>query len=280
MTLIDGFLLAAGLGTRMGPLSEALPKPAWPLRGRSLLQRGAEAFRAEGFARLACNAHLHPDRLREAAEGVEVFEEPALLGSAGGLLHARGRVGDALLTWNADALGERVPFAALKAAHLANGAELTWLLLPHPGGPWTKVWLDEEGRILRDGETGHGPYLFTGAAAWSPGALALLPEGLSEVRDLLPRLARQRGFVAEPFPWREVGTPDALIEAATDLAPDQEGRLPGCYVHPSAQPGPEAAARFRRCVLGPHAAPPPAAEDHDAFWSGTADGRQVRLALA
>ncbi len=278
MTTLDGFLLAAGLGTRMGSLSETLPKPAWTIGGRSLLQHGADALRAEGFARLGCNAHLHADRLREAAEGLEVFEEPTLLGSAGGLLHARGRVGDALLTWNADALGERVPFAALKTAHLASGADLTWLLLPHPGGPWTKVWLDADRRVRMDGE-GAGPYLFTGAACWSPSALALLPEGPNEVRDLLPRLDH-RGFVAESFPWREVGTPDALIAAAAELAPDQEGRVKGCYLHPASEPGPDAAGRFTRCVLGPRAAPPPAVNDRDAFWFGAEDGTQVRLALA
>jgi len=278
MIAIDGFLLAAGLGTRMGPLSEALPKPAWTLRGKSLLQWGAGALRAEGFARLACNVHLHPERLRETAEGIEVFEEPILLGSAGGLLHARGRVEDALLTWNADALGERIPFAALKEAHLASGADLTWLLVPHPGGPWTKVWLDDENRILHGG-TGRGPFHFPGAACWSPRALALLPEGPSEVRGLLPRLDH-RAFVVEPFLWHEVGSPDALLGAAAALAPDQEGRLPGCYVHPSAQPGPEAASRFRRCIFGPGAAPHPAMQDRDALWFGMEDGTQVRLALA
>ncbi|HXC17976.1 MAG TPA: sugar phosphate nucleotidyltransferase [Holophagaceae bacterium] len=279
MTTLDGFLLAAGLGTRMGPLSETLPKPAWTLRNRSLLQWSAEAFHAEGFMRLACNAHLHPERIREIAEGIDIFEEPALLGSAGGLLPARDRVGDALLTWNADSFAERVPFRALRAAHLASGADLTWLLVPHPGGPWTKVWLGAEGRVLRAGETGEGPYLFTGAACWSPAALALLPEGPSEVRDLLPRLRHHRGLVVEAFPWREVGTPDALIAAASDLAPEQEGRLAGSYLHPASLPGPDATSRFRRCVLGPRAAPPSAAHDHDAFWFGSADGTQVRLAL-
>ena len=279
MEPLDGFLLAAGLGARMGPLSQALPKPAWTVRRRSLLQWGARAFRNEGFTRLACNAHLLPDHLEEVAEGIEVFQEPHLMGSAGGLLHARDRVGDALLTWNADSLAEWVPFGALKAAHLASGAELTWLLVPHPGGPWTRVWLDAEGRVLPAGGTGQGPYLFTGAAAWSRGALALVPENPSEVRDLLPRLRHHRGLVTEAFPWHEVGTPDALIAAAAELAPEQEGRLPGCYLHPSADPGPGAESRFRHCILGPRAAPHPAMQDHDAFWFGTADGTQIRLHL-
>ena len=272
---LEGFILAAGLGTRMGPLSTCLPKPAWPLGGRSLLQWSAEGLRRAEFTRLACNAHLHPELLRAAAGDLEVWEEPHLLGSAGGLRHARGRVREALLVWNGDALGE-VPWAPLRAAHLAGGAPLTWLLVPHPGGPWNPVYTDEAGRILPLGSPSgpRGPFHFTGAAAWSPEALDLLPEGPSEVRDLLPRLREHRGLVVPPFPWREVGTPDQLIEAAAALAPEGEGRLPGCYVHPTARP----AGRLSRCVLGPGAAPGAAFEDADALWFGTPD-RQVRLAL-
>ena len=275
MKSLEGFLLAAGLGTRMEPLSQVLPKSAWTLKGRSLLQWGAEALRNEGFAALACNAHLHAEHLRDIATGLEVFDEPQLLGSAGALVPARNRVQEALLTWNADIFALQVPFAALRAAHLASGAQLTWLLLPHPGGPWTEVWLDETHRILPRGQQGQGPYLFTGAACWSPEALGLLPPGPSEVRDLLPRLHRHHGHVVDPFPWREVGTPDALITAASELAPDQEGRVPGCYLHPTAS---APLGVFHRCILGPGAAPHPAMEDRDAFWFAEGD-HQVRLAL-
>ena len=276
---LEGFLLAAGLGVRMGPLSQCLPKPAWTLGGKPLLQWGAEALREAGATRLACNAHLRMDAVRAVANGLEVCEEPWLLGSAGGLLHARGRVAAELLTWNADVWAEAVPFERLREHHREAHAALSWLLVPHPGGPWNPVWLDASGRVLPKGTTGpRGPYHFTGAAAWSPGALALLPEGPSEMDDLRPRLAAlpvgHLGVVVEPFPWREVGTPDALIQAAADLAPDQEGRLPGCYLHPEARP----AGRLTRCVLGPGAAPPPATTDADALWF-EAGGNQVRLGL-
>jgi NDP-sugar pyrophosphorylase family protein len=219
------------------------------------------------------------DAVRAVANGLEVCEEPRLLGSAGGLLHARGRVAAELLTWNADVWAEAVPFERLREHHREAHAALSWLLVPHPGGPWNPVWLDASGRVLPKGTTGpRGPYHFTGAAAWSPGALALLPEGPSEMDDLRPRLAAlpvgHLGVVVEPFPWREVGTPDALIQAAADLAPDQEGRLPGCYLHPEARP----AGRLTRCVLGPGAAPPPATTDADALWF-EAGGNQVRLGL-
>jgi NDP-sugar pyrophosphorylase family protein len=272
---LEGFLLAAGLGLRMGPLSQCLPKPAWTLQGRPLLQWGAGALRAHGIRRIGCNAHLHVDRLRAVADGLEVFEEPRLLGSAGGLLHARDRVASELITWNADVWAEAVPFDRLRDGHREAAATLSWLLVPHLGGPWNPVWVDDQGRVLPKGESGtQGPFHFTGAAAWSPEALALLPEGPSEVDDLRPRLPFHLGVVVEPFPWREVGTAEALIQAAAELAPDQEGRLLGCYLHPTARPG----GRLTGCVLGPGATPPAAITDVDALWFEEG-GNQVRLGL-
>lgn len=275
MQPLDGFVLAAGLGTRMGPLSLCLPKPAWTLEGVPLLQWAARSLREAGLHRLGCNAHHLPERLREAAgPGLEVFEEPALLGSAGGLRHALGRAVDPLAVWNADALAE-VPWMTFLAEHRRRRAQLSWLLVPHPGGPWNPVWLDATGRVLPAGQTGEGPYHFTGASLWGPEALALLPEGPSDTKaHILPRLQGHYGVVVEPFPWREVGTPDQLIEAAALLAPGHEGRLPGCYVHPGARSG----GRLQRCVLGPGADFPLGREDRDAFWFGSGD-RQVRVDL-
>lgn len=274
---VDGFILAAGLGTRMGPLSQVLPKPAWTLGGRTLLAWAAAGLREAGMERLACNAHHLPGRLAEAAEaaGVEVCPEPVLLGSAGGLRHVRERAAEHLAVCNGD-IWARAPWARLRSAHLERGADLSWLLVPHPGGPWNPVWLDRHGRILPPGETGEGPYHFWGPAFWSRRALALLPgDGPVDVkRDILPHLPRALGVVVEPFEALEIGSPDQLIEAAAAVAPAQEGRLPGCYVHPSAEP----AGSLRRCVLGPGARPHPAFQDQDGFWFEEG-GHQVRLPI-
>ncbi|MBK8791970.1 MAG: NTP transferase domain-containing protein [Holophaga sp.] len=272
---LDGFLLTAGLGTRMGPLSRVLPKPAWTLRGKPLLQWGADGLRRAGLLHLACNAHHLPERLKQAAgTSLEVCPEPHLLGSAGGLRHALGRAVDPLAVWNGDALAE-VPWAAFIAEHKLRGAELSWLLVPHPGGPWNPVWLDAHGRVLPQGETGEGPYHFTGAALWGSAALALLPDGPSDTkRDILPRLQHHAGIVVAPFPWLDIGSPDHLIAAAAQIAPHEEGRLPGCYLHPEAR----LSGQFQRCVLGPGAEPPAAVQDANALWYGEA-GRQIRLGL-
>ncbi len=179
------------------------------------------------------------------------------------------------LSWNADVWAEAVPFGRLRAAHREARATLSWLLIPHPGGPWNPVWMDEQDRVLPKDVVGpKGPFHFTGAAAWSPEALALLPEGPSEVNDLRPRLPFHLGVVVEPFAWREVGTADALIAVAAELAPEQEGRLPGCYVHPTARP----VGSLTRCVLGPRAAPMASITDSDALWFEE-HGNQVRLGL-
>lgn len=273
--VLDGFILAAGLGTRMGVLSEVLPKPAWTLNGRSLLALGAESMRAAGLEHLACNAHHLRERLEMAAgTGIEVYFEPTLLGSAGGLRHALGRAADPLAVWNGDALAE-VPWGRFIAEHRLRGADLSWLLVPHPGGPWNPVWLDPTGRILPPGKTGEGPYHFTGASLWSPFALGLLPEGPSDTKThILPRIRHHAGIVVEPFPWLEIGTPDQLIIAAETLAPQNEGRVGGCYIHPTAVPS----GRLHLCILGPGAHLHPAMEDSHALWFREKD-KQVRLTM-
>jgi NDP-sugar pyrophosphorylase family protein len=234
-------------------------------------------MRRGGIRHIACNAHHLRQWIHHAVIGldqVEVFDEPILLGSAGGLSHVKGRAADPLAVWNGDALAE-IPWERFKVEHLRRDADLSWLLVPHDGGPWNPVWLDEEDRILPEGRKGRGPYHFTGAALWSSRALALLDGSYADTKlDILPRLQHHAGIVVELFPWREVGTPDHLIESARELAPDQEGRIPGCYVHPTALPQGD----LERCILGPNACPHSAMEDRDALWFEEG-GRQVRLPL-
>lgn len=275
MTVTDGFILAAGLGTRMGPLSKALPKPAWTFNGRSVLELTAQAMRKAGLRTLGCNAHHLAETLKAVAgPELTIYPEPILLGSAGGLSHVARSAADPLAVMIGDAVAE-VPWARFLEEHRRRGADLSWLLVPHPGGPWNPVWLDERGCIQLKEPTGNGPYHFTGAALWGAEALALIGEGIVDTKaDILPHLGAHAGIVVEPFPWIEIGTPDQLIEAAAKLAPEAEGRIPGCYVHPTAEP----LGILERCVLGPGARPHPAMRDANALWFEE-EGRQVRLGL-
>ena len=275
MSYLDAFIFAAGLGTRMGPLSEALPKPAWTLKGRPLLQWAADSLRRAGHIKIACNAHCQISVIESIAGDIEVIEEKVLLGTGEPLRLVADRVAsEGLLVWNADVIAD-VPWEQLRHEHAASGAGVSWLLVPHPGGPWTELYMDSGERVLPRGTTGPmGPYLFTGAACWSARAAGDVPKNCFDVRDFLAGYPGHRGVVVAPFPWLEVGAPDQLISVAGALAPDHEGRVPGCYIHPSAAES----RKIKRCVLGPGAALPPDLEDEDALWFF--DGQnQLRYAL-
>lgn len=276
MQPLEGFCLAAGLGTRMGPLSQALPKPAWTLRHQTLLQWGFNLLEHQGCRYRAANTHFKSDCLKALHPESELLEETVLLGSAGWFPHIAHRVEEALMVWNADAVAHEVPFRELRAEHLASGADLTWLLVPHPGGPWTPVWLDDHHRILPLGQPGRGPFHFVGASIWSPNMANVIPQTTTTPTPLgaiLPQIDH-RGWVVPSFPWSEIGHPHALIEAAQQWAPHHEGRSSSNYLHPSAT----VQGHFRDCILGPGAAPPKDHHDSHAFWFHDQTG-QVRINL-
>lgn len=283
MPSIDAFIFAAGLGTRMGPLSSILPKPAWTLKGKPLLQWAADSLSEAGCYKVACNAHHHIAAIKSIAGDLEVFEEPVILGTGEPIRRIASRISDeGLLVWNADVMANP-PFAQLKNECIKRDVGVGWLLVPHPGGQWTELYTDSGGRILPRGTTGpKGPFLFTGASWWGAEAAEQIPENCFDVRDFLAQYPRHFGIVVEPFCWLEIGTPDQLIHAAAKLAPEDEGRIPGCYLHPTATEIINT-NRFIRCIFGPGARLSPDTKDNiaeykDELWFAE-DGVQMRVKL-
>ena len=274
---IDAFIFAAGLGTRMGALSLALPKPAWTLKGRPLLHWAGDSLKGAGCKKIACNAHHNASAMRAIAGDVEVIEENILLGTGAPLKRIANRIGPAgLLACNADIVAD-APWDMLRECCLSKGASSAWLLVPHSGGDWTKLYLDMDGRVLLPrGTVGpKGPYQFTGASWWSAEMAASIPDDCFDIRDFLAQATGHCGIVTDPFPWLEIGSPSQLISAAAELAPQDEGRVPSCYIHPTAK----ADAVISRCILGPGVALDKGLKDSDAFWYKDGEG-QKRVDLA
>jgi MurNAc alpha-1-phosphate uridylyltransferase len=125
-------VFAAGLGTRLRPTTDSLPKA--PVEGVAMLERTARRMVAAGCERLVVNAHAFPDAIEDFVRakrgfGVEIVvvrESPAPLETGGGLVHARRAFrGDGpILLHNADVLSE-IDLRALVAAHRARGAVAT-----------------------------------------------------------------------------------------------------------------------------------------------------------
>lgn len=205
-------ILAAGLGTRLRPLTDRLPKPLVPVGDRPALLHVAERLRAHGVERLVVNIHHRPERF----EGVvfpcptELVHEPELLGTAGGLGNVRDRFEGDALVWNGDILADP-DLTALEAA-MAEAPAAAWLVAPRPKGEGT-VGLDARGDVCRvrafrrEGEVRGGDFL--GIQIVGRSTLRGLPRVGCMVGDvLLPMLERGErvATVVHEGPWDDIGS--------------------------------------------------------------------------
>lgn len=230
---VGALLLAGGLGTRLRPLTDRVPKCLVEIGGRSLLDHWADALAHAGVAEARINTHHLPEAVRdwiEIANGsapprfVESFE-PKLLGSAG------------TISANRD-LGEDCDEVIVVYADNLSSVDLTQALAFHRGhdDPFTMVLfrcdeprrcgiaeLDEEHRIISFVEKPEHPRSDLANGGIYVIDATLFREmadvgGFDIAFDLLPRLAgRMRGFLHAGY-HRDIGTPESLAQAEADLA--------------------------------------------------------------
>jgi mannose-1-phosphate guanylyltransferase len=150
-------VLAAGLGTRLGPLTVLRAKALVPVGDRPVLGHVLDRLRASGVSRVVVNAHHRAQEVRTYATsregGLAVSDEPELLGTAGGLAQAGPLLGPGnVLVWNADIWAE-VDVRALLAAHAAaestsRPARATLVVQPLAKGEGS-VGFDAGGAVVR-----------------------------------------------------------------------------------------------------------------------------------
>ncbi len=226
-------LLAAGLGTRLRPLTDSLPKCLVPMDGRPLIDYWFDRFAESGLRHVLINTHHLPGLVREHLAGLnatgrfEVREtfEPTLLGSAGTVHANRDWVphdGEALIVY-ADNLSA-VHLGDMLAFHRARRAEMTMLLFRSPTPERCGIaQVDASGRITEFQEKPSQP---RGNLA-NAGVYALSAAAYHEMADadafdlgfdVLPRfVGRMYGFTFEGY-HRDIGTLESLEAAETDLA--------------------------------------------------------------
>jgi mannose-1-phosphate guanylyltransferase len=240
---IRALVLAAGLGTRLRPLTEHLPKPLLPVRGVPILGHTLAQLAAFGCEAAAVNLHYLGEPIRERFGDVHAgmpltwSEEPEILGTLGALnpLKEFFAPADLVLLVNGDSLC-RWPLRQFVRRHLAGEARVTLLLAsrPDPTGFGGGVGVDREGLVqsFRPGDPERHQvarrYVFAGVHAIAPELLAQVGPGKADiVRDFyIPLLETGERIASVVFAgrWHDLGTPQRLLDATLDWA---RGEGPG-----------------------------------------------------
>jgi N-acetyl-alpha-D-muramate 1-phosphate uridylyltransferase len=225
-------VFAAGLGTRMRPLTDSTPKPLVSVAGRTLIDRALDDFASAGVEAAIVNVHHLADQIEahlatRRAPCITISDErPLLLDQGGGIKKVLPLIGDdPFFVCNTDAFWFDAPQSNLVAlARTWNAEEMDAALLLAPtqgsvGVDWGGDFdLGSDGRIIR--REGPKPYVYAGVGLVKP---QLFSNEMKEVFKLAPFLfaaaekGRLFGVVSEGL-WLHVGTIAAIAEAEKAIA--------------------------------------------------------------
>jgi mannose-1-phosphate guanylyltransferase len=237
---VKAMLLAAGLGTRLRPLTYELPKPMVPVLGRPVMEHIIRLLAKHGFDDVVANLHYFPDLIRNRfGDGSEygvrlVYSyEPELLGTAGGVRNVREHFGDeTFLIISGDALTD-IDLGALWAAHKEKGGIATLALKRvDDTSQFGVVIVADDGRIQGFQEKPDPAEALSnlgncGIYVFEPEIFDYFPEQefVDWAMDVFPTLlAQDVSFYGHEFPdyWNDVGSLEEYRQGNFDAL---EGRV-------------------------------------------------------
>lgn len=233
-TLTTAMVLAAGLGTRMKPLTNDRPKALVEVGGRTLIDHVLDRLEAQGVTEAVVNVHAFADRLedhlsRRASPTIVISDErQELLETGGGLKKARPLLGDdPVWVANIDSVwteGARPALQTLRDAWDPERMDACLLLAPMDqtlgfDGPGD-FFLGDDGRLAHRGAAAAAPFAYMGFQILKPqiidnapsGPVSLFPTWIALIAE-----GRLHGAVMDGF-WMHVGDPVARDEAEARLA--------------------------------------------------------------
>lgn len=240
-TRAHAIILAAGLGTRLRPITDTTPKPLVEVQRRPLIAYGLGLLRANGIDDVVINVHHLADRVQATLGdgtdfGVRIRYsiEETLLDSGGGIRQAAtlfdAPIEKPLVILNSDVISE-VPLADVVSFHEKRGALATFVLRDDPKKHEYGVFgIEPDGRIRsflgRGAPPGLPEYMFGSVQVLSPAILSHMPDGaFSSMHQLYPKLfdddGALYGYVYDGR-WHTADTKEDLAAAEAALA----GRLP------------------------------------------------------
>jgi NDP-sugar pyrophosphorylase family protein len=249
---MHALVLAAGTGSRLRPLTALRAKPALPVAGQPMIRRIVAWLAKHDAADIVVNLHYLPHTLTAVlGDGSDLsarirysWEQPQILGSAGGPRHALPLISESpFLIVNGDVLTD-ANINELALVHARADALVTLAVVPNRepyryGG----VLLDSQDRVVgfaAAGAAAVGSYHFVGPQLVSADVFRPLPDGqpIRSIGGIYDRLITERpgaihAFVSDARYW-DIGTPFDYLKTSLDYARQEDtGQLSGADAHSS-----------------------------------------------
>jgi mannose-1-phosphate guanylyltransferase/mannose-1-phosphate guanylyltransferase/phosphomannomutase len=283
------FVLGAGLGERLRPLTEQLPKPLIPVFHKPLITYAFDHLRAVGISEFVVNTHhlaAAYDQLFPTGDylgiPLRLRNEPVRLETAGGIANVRDLLddGQSFIVYNGDILTD-LPLRGLIDAHEASGNMITLALRSR--GPALHIAFDEATGLVTDirnklGTGNDGTHLFTGIYIVHPSFFKHLTPGKVEsvIPIFLDRIQagdRIGGVVIDEGQWWDLGSREAYLDAHRHF----NGLAPMPAISSNAEVSNEAVLRGLN-VIGPRASVASGAQIEDCIlWPGAKVESNARL---
>ena len=247
---MKAMILAAGLGTRLRPLTLKRPKALIPVANRPLIDRTVEYLKFHGVREIVVNAHHHHNQISKHLDQgrpfgirIEVRVEPEILGTGGGIKNTTDFWDtDPFIVVNGDVLTNIDLIKAYKR-HLRKRNPATLVL--HDCRPFNKIQIDSHSRIVdipfENYPKSPGRLAFTGIHVIEPELLSHIPGGaFSNIIDCYRELIRKGtpigAYVVKGHYWRDIGTVSNYIHASKEaLRKDSFLIGRGCKIHDTAR---------------------------------------------
>ena len=217
-------VLAAGLGRRLRPVTDFLPKPLVELNGRTLLDHAIDRLADAGVQHVVINTHYLADRIAEQlasrlTPSIEISNEPELLDTGGGVANALPSLGEVFFVVNGDVFwldGKERTLLRLARAFDAERMDAMLLLQRTVGAIGYDgngdYFLDAMGRPRRRGERDVAPFLFAGIQLLHRRLFADWPQRVFSLVSLFDRAeaAGRLHAIVHEGEWYHIGTPAGL----------------------------------------------------------------------
>jgi N-acetyl-alpha-D-muramate 1-phosphate uridylyltransferase len=230
-------VLAAGLGRRMRPLTDLLPKPLVRLKGTPLIDHVLDRIAAAGIPHAVVNVHFGADALeahlrpRERPRITISNERRRLLDTGGGVKKALSKLGDEpFLIHNSDSIWiEGVGANLERLSRAFHAAWMDSLMLVAAGSESLgyegcgDFVMSPDGRLRRPAERELAPFVFTGVSIAHPRLFVGAPDGSFSLNLLWDRAidaGRLYGLRLDGL-WMHVGSPEALMQAERLIGADE-----------------------------------------------------------